>query len=202
MTIDGNLRSRGQRAPRGRNDARAADRRSATRRRRAARRRSTRWSWPARSSSPGRSAAGRPRRCPAPRRRARPTRPAHAGRGRRRRARPAVMSLSPRLNSRTSSPRLCACTRMPSSFHSTLARPISAMRIGDTRRRAGQHRLHGRQRSQADVERLTGQRADCRGTEVAQQHRRPAHRGDRLCRWPWRPRRPPHLRWPPGAARR
>ena len=51
--------------------------------------------------------------------------------------------------------------------------------IGDTRRRAGEHRLHRRQRSEADVERLTGQCSHCCSTQVAQQHRCSTHRSNR-----------------------
>ena len=37
----------------------------------------------------------------------------------------AVTSFNPRENRRTRSPALCACTRIPSSFHSTLAGPVA-----------------------------------------------------------------------------
>ena len=52
--------------------------------------------------------------------------------------------------------------------------------VGDTGRRAGEHRLHRGQRSEADVERLRRQCQPCRPSQVTEQHRSAPDRSDRL----------------------
>ncbi len=86
-----------------------------------------------------------------------------------------VISLRFRVKIRTVSPCLWTWSRIPSSFHSTDERPEPAHRVGDVRRRRGQHRLDGPEH--LEPHRLepcsaVGQGDGRRVPEIARQHAR------------------------------
>ena len=95
------------------------------------------------------------------------------------------MSSSVRVNTRTSSPRRCTCTRTPSSLNSTAAGLIRSSAAVEVVAGRGEHRLHRPQqleRDRAQPGRAVGQRDGGDRAEVAAQHQRAADVGARHVR--------------------
>ena len=110
------------------------------------------------------------------------------------------------MNRRTSPSRRCACTRAPSSFHSTDASPVWAQRVGDVGGRRREHRARppapGAGRPRASPSAPPANARPAVAAKLPRQHVRPPHRGRRARRRRRRSRRSSRRRALPDAARR
>ena len=139
---------------------------------------------PSSTSARHRRASARPRRSPGAR---------------------SVMSARLRVKIRTSSPARCTWIRAPSSFHSTLARPIRSSALGDVVGGLGQHRRDRLQRREPEATEpvdAVAHRRRCHARKVACEHRRAAHGGVPARPRPSPRRRPSRLRARPVGALR